>query len=237
MSGRAVEVSDTGVAHALLSTSSCDNFATYALGRLLGPAASLPSMRGMGRRPREFEAGIYHFGSHGSDTRFLYVGEDDRGDFLERMSSTFWTREIALLAYAILGNHYHGLVRIPDARFSEALQRLHTEYSRGHNRRHGRRAHLFRAHCFARRVNDTDDLLGVYRYIARNPVDAGLVDDPLDWTWASTRAHAGLAETPIPLDERPLRDALSDSSEWRRRYADFVVVPDVATPAARRSGP
>jgi hypothetical protein len=83
------------------------------------------------------------------------------------MSSTFWTREIDLLAYALLGNHYHGLVRIPDTRLSEALQRLHSEYSRDHNLRHGRRARLFRAHCFARRVTDTDDLLGVYRSGAR----------------------------------------------------------------------
>jgi putative transposase len=180
----------------------------------------------MARPPREFEAGIYHLGSHGSDTRFLYACDDDRVDFLERMSSTFWARDIDVLAYALLGNHYHGLVRIPDARLSEALQRLHTEYSRQHNRRHGRSAHLFRAHCFARRVTEDDDLLGVYRYIARNPVEAGLVDNLLDWRWASTRAHAGLERPAIPLDERPLRAALDGSPHWRQRYADLILSPE-----------
>ena len=176
----------------------------------------------MARRLREFAAGIYHVGSHGSDTRNLYISDGDRIDFLERMSSTFWERDIDLLAYSLLDNHYHSLVRIPDARLSEALQRLHTEYSRHHNRRHGRRAHLFRAHCFARRVTDTDDLLGVYRYIARNAVEAGLVRDPLEWPWASTRAHAGLARPMVPLDERPLRAALDDDPAWRERYARLV---------------
>lgn len=176
----------------------------------------------MGRRRREFGAGIYHVGSHGSDTRHLYVCDDDRVDFLERMHSTFWAREIDVLTYALLGNHYHGLVRIPDAGFSEALQRLHTEYSRHHNLRHGRRAHLFRAHCFARRVDDDEDLLGAYHYIARNPVEAGLVQDPIDWPWASSRAHAGLEPPAIPLDERPLEAALGGGADWRRRYADFV---------------
>jgi putative transposase len=179
----------------------------------------------MGRRARDFEAGIYHLGSHGSDTRYLYLCDEDRVEFLERMSSTFWTREIDLLAYALLGNHYHALVRITDARLSEALQRLHTEYSRHHNRRHGRRAHLFRAHCFARPINDDDDMLGVYRYIARNPVDAGLVTNPLEWPWASTRAHAGLERAPVPLDERPLQAALDHTPDWRIRYAQLVLTP------------
>jgi putative transposase len=180
----------------------------------------------MGRRPRDFSEGIYHFGSHGSDTRYLYVCDGDRIDFLERMSSVLWVRDIDLLAYALLGNHYHGLVRIRDARLSEALQRLHTEYSREHNRRHRRRAHLFRAHCFARRVTDTDDLLGVYRYIARNPVEAGLATNPLDWPWASTRAHAGLDPPAVPLAETPLRSAIGDTAGWRTRYAELILTPD-----------
>ena len=180
----------------------------------------------MGRRPRDFAEGIYHFGSHGSDTRYLYVCDGDRFDLLERMSSILWVRGIDLLAYALLGNHYHGLVRIPDARLSEALQRLHTEYSRQYNRRHGRRAHLFRAHCFARRVTVTDDLLGVYRYIARNPVEAGLVTNPLDWPWASTRAHAALDRPAVPLDETLLRGALGDTAGWRTRYAELIHTPD-----------
>lgn len=177
----------------------------------------------MGRRPREFADGIYHLGSHGSDIRYLFLCDADRADFLDRLSSTFWTRAIDVLSYALLGNHYHALVSIPDARLSEALQRLHTEYSRHHNRRHGRRAHLFRAHCFARRINDDDDLLGAYRYLARNPVEAALAQSPLEWPWASTRAHAGLEPPQIPLDERPLRDALGNTPTWRRRYADLIL--------------
>src|SRR5947208_5497571 len=51
-----------------------------------------------------------------------------------------------------MGNHYHTLLRIPDARLSQALQRLHTEYSRHHNRRHRRSAHLFRAHAMTREI-------------------------------------------------------------------------------------
>src|SRR5437588_11685764 len=138
----------------------------------------------MARRPREFFAGIYHIGSHGSDDRNLFLTDGDRRDFLERLAYTVWPLGLDLLDYVLMTNHYHALVRIPDERLSKVLQLLHGGYSRHHNRVHGRSAHLFRAHCLARRVTTTDDLLGVYRYIALNPVDAGLVLEPLDWPWS-----------------------------------------------------
>ena len=190
----------------------------------------------MPRAPRQFAPGIYHLAAHGSDRRHLFLCAKDRTDFLDRLSATFSQRDIALLAYVLLGNHYHALVRIPDARLSEALQRLHTEYSRQHNRRHRRRAHLFRAHCLARRITGDADLLGAYRYLAHNPVEAGLVDDPLEWRWASTRAHAGLEPPAIPLDPRPLEAALDHSPDWHRRYVELIQPDQQPTGPPRSEG-
>ena len=189
----------------------------------------------MGRALRQFAAGIYHLASHGSDRRHLFVDERDRTDFLERLSSTFWQRDIDVLAYVLLGNHYHALVQIPDARLSEALQRLHTEYSRHHNRRQKRSAHLFRAHCLARRIHDDADLLGAYCYLARNPVAASLTHDPLEWPWASTRAHAGLESPAIPLAHAPLQAALDHNPNWRQRYVALIQA-DEPRPSPRLEG-
>jgi len=176
----------------------------------------------MPRRPRSFVEGIYHLGSHGSDDRDLFVNDDDRNDFLDRLAAVWRRFELDLLSYVLLGNHYHTILRIPDARVSRALQRLHTEYSRQHNRRHGRKAHLFRAHPFARRIEDDNDLVNVHRYLARNPVEANFVDDPLDWPWGSARAHAGLESPRIPLDEMSLRAALGPTPGWRERFRAHV---------------
>jgi putative transposase len=184
----------------------------------------------MGRPLRNFEAGIYHIGSHGSDTRHLYVGDTDRVDFVERLGYTFWQRGVELLSYVLMGNHYHALVRIPDGRLSEALQRLHTEYSRHHNRRHRREAHLFRAHCFTRRIDNDDRLLVAYRYLARNPVAAGLVLDPLDWPWSSAAIHAGVRDATIPLEHMPLRSSLGDHPHWQVHYVELIRQPDEESP-------
>jgi putative transposase len=144
----------------------------------------------MPRRPRSFVEGFYHLGSHGSDERDLFVNDEDRSDFLERLAAIWRRFELELVSYVLLGSHYHMLLRIPDARVSRALQRLHSEYSRHHNRRHGRKSHLFRAHPFAREIQSDADLVNTCRCLARNPVEANLVSDPLDWPWSSARAYA-----------------------------------------------
>jgi putative transposase len=184
----------------------------------------------MGRRPRDLCDGIYHLAAHGSDTRHLFVTDRDRQDFLERLAAICERFELALLSYVLLGNHYHALVRIPDARLSRALQRLHTEYSRWHNRRHGRSAHLFCAHALTREITSDRQLVAACRYLALNPVEAGLVDDPLDWPWSSARAHAGLERPRIPLAESDLRAAFGGDGSWRERYrAQIQGAAEVAT--------
>src|SRR5438034_4443718 len=104
----------------------------------------------MARAPRAFVAGIYHLGSHGSDERRLFLNDEERSLFLEGLARILARFELSLVSYTLLGNDYHLLVRIPDARVSKAMQQLHTWYSRLHNKRNGRSAHLFRAHFFAR---------------------------------------------------------------------------------------
>jgi putative transposase len=176
----------------------------------------------MARPPREFDDGIFHLSVHASDTRFLFVTERDRVDFLVSFATIFGRHELIPISYTLMGNHYHVVVYAQDARVSRAMQQLHTGYSRAHNRLHGRSAHLFRAHFSARYVETEEQLLATARYIARNPVEAGLVSDPLHWTWSSTRAHAGLEEAALPLDENPLRAAFADASDWRGRYRRLV---------------
>jgi putative transposase len=175
----------------------------------------------MGRPPRSFESGVYHIAAHGSDERHLF-NDDDRTEFLDRLGHSFWKLGIELIVYVLMTNHYHALAYTPDDRISRALQGLHGGYSLHHNQRHGRRAHLFRAHCLARQIVDDDDLLRTSRYLALNPVEAGLVLDPVDWPWSSARVHAGLAPAPIPLDDHRLRAALGDSTDWRDRYRSLI---------------
>jgi putative transposase len=174
------------------------------------------------RAPRAFQAGIYHLGSHGSDDRCLFLSDPEREVFLEGLGKVLERFELGLVSYTLMGNHYHLLLRIADARVSKALQQLHTWYSRLHNKLHGRSAHLFLAHFFAREIESDEELLWTARYIAWNPVAAGLVSDPFAWAWSSAGATAGLSEPALALELAPLRAALGDTSNWQQRYRIFI---------------
>jgi REP-associated tyrosine transposase len=177
---------------------------------------------GVPRRRRSFFEGLYHLAPHASDTRSLFLHDEDRNAFLEQLAVTFRRFEIGLVAYTLMGTHYHAVVSIPDGRISAALQQLHTWYSRRQNKPRERTAHLFRAHYAAREITSDEDLLTVCRYLAYNPVVAKIAEHPFDWPWGSAAATAGLARPRVPLDDEPLRGAFGRRRAWRRLYQAFI---------------
>lgn len=183
----------------------------------------------MARPPRVIVPdGIYHVWTRGSDRRLLFVLDADRRRFLARLEAALRTYQLACIAYCLMGNHYHVVVQTPDERLSRALQELHTGYSREFNQIHERSAHLFRNRFGARLVESDSDLLGVCRYLAYNPVEAGFCEEPVDWPWGSYRASVGVDPPPPFLVESPLRDAVGGGAGWRERYREFVESVEIA---------
>jgi REP element-mobilizing transposase RayT len=165
---------------------------------------------------------MYHIASRGSDHQPLFLYDSDRLRFLDRLGAVVKQHELACIAYCLMGNHYHLLVQTPDGRISSALQQLNGGYSRQFNRLHGRSAHLFRNRFLAQQIEGEAYLLTACRYLAHNPVRAGLCRDPKDWPWSSHRATAGLEPAPSFLDEALIRDACGGRADWRRHYQDLT---------------
>ena len=179
----------------------------------------------MPRRPRSFHPGLYHLAPRASDTRYLFENDGERRRFLVELARILERFEIALVAYTLMGTHYHLVVDSPEGGVAGALQRLHTWYARLANCARERAAHLFRAHYFAREITSDEDLLTVCHYLAHNPVEAGLVREPFAWPWSSAVATAGLASPQVPLDLEPIQSAFGGRPNWQRRYQAFIAAP------------
>jgi hypothetical protein len=80
---------------------------------------------------------------------------------------------------------------------------------------------LFQGRYGAVRITTDAQLWTIVRYLALNPVEAGLCSSPADWTWGSYRTlYAG---APGWLNQRRLLDFLSGGGgDPRRRYIEFV---------------
>ena len=155
----------------------------------------------MGRARRAFVSGaVYHVYSRGSNRQAIFALDSDRTDFLDCLARVVRVYELSCLGYCLMPNHYHLVVRTPDARLSDAMRALNGRYALRFNRRHGRDAHLFKNRFGAVLQETQDQFFSTARYTVRNPIEAGLCARPEEWPWSSYRALVGLCEAPPFLD-------------------------------------
>ena len=121
-----------------------------------------------------------------------------------------------------MANHVHLLVQLTEANLARGMQHLHGMYGSDFNSRHGRVGHLFQGRYGVTVVRDEAHFLATVRYIALNPLAAGLCESADAWAWGS---HAPLVSGTWPtwLDADELFAALDLSGDDRRaRYRSFI---------------
>jgi REP element-mobilizing transposase RayT len=130
------------------------------------------------RQPRVDAPGlIHHVWTRGIEKRRIFFDDLDRGDFVARLSRVLPDSGATCLSWALLSNHIHLVIRTGDRPLSELMKRVNTGFAVRFNLRHDRSGHLFQNRFGSRRLQSDRDLLGVVRYVERNPLEAGIVDD------------------------------------------------------------
>ena len=153
----------------------------------------------------EFPDAVHHAYARGVDRMEIYRDDADRARYLTLLGKVVERHGWRCLAFCLMRNHVHLLVKTPEADLGLGIQRLHGVYAQYFNRRHGRSGHLFQGR-FGTKVMRTDaQLLLAARYIARNPVKAGLCREATEWRWSHHRAtlngsHPGWLDAPLLLE-------------------------------------
>ena len=146
----------------------------------------------MGRPPRpQFPGATYHVTARGAVGRAIFGCRADRQRFVELLSETVRRHEWLCGAYCVMSTHYHLLVTTPHGDLGAGMRRLNRAYARTFNLRTGGSGAVFEARYHAVLIDNDTHLLETIRYIALNPVRAGLVARPEDWSWGSYGALAG----------------------------------------------
>jgi hypothetical protein len=89
--------------------------------------------------------------------------------------------------------HFHLLVETPKANLSDGMHSLNHVYAKTFNRRHDKRNHVFGKRFWHDVILSDEQLVAVTRYIALNPVKAGLCKRPQDWPWSNYGALYAVA--------------------------------------------
>jgi REP element-mobilizing transposase RayT len=177
------------------------------------------------REPAIDPYGYVHLSSRGVYGRTIFHDDGERELFLSlyhRWSLKYGWRT---LAWVLMGNHHHFLVKLEDGDLTTGVRVLHSGFSRRMHVKYGetRKGHLVR-HCFyAGPLETTDAILKVARYIDLNPVRAGLCDRPDAWPWSSYAASMGRTwRRPFHSVDELLELAGVSPTAGRRAYRAFV---------------
>src|SRR5271166_6494142 len=136
----------------------------------------------MDRLARVVVPGLPHHVTQRGNRRGKICFEDgDYALYRDLLAERCRKASVAVWAYCLMPNHVH-LILVPATAngLAKAVGEAHRRFTAFANARARVTGHLFQGR-FASRAMDEDHLVAAARYLALNPVRAGLVANPADW--------------------------------------------------------
>ncbi len=136
--------------------------------------------------PSFAENNYYHIYNRGANRNPIFFENDNYLFLLRRLKKYSLKFSIQVIAYCLMPNHYHLLVR-QDSHHKVGLciQHLFNSYTKAVNKRHNRSGTLFEGPYRAIHVDNEAYLLHLCRYIHRNPTEANLVVELENWPYSN----------------------------------------------------
>ncbi len=118
---------------------------------------------------------LQHVIVRGNEKRKIFLGDQDRRRFLDRLSQLLGDSETLCYAWSLIPNHFHLLLLPIHFKLAVLMRRLLTGYAVTFNLAHHRIGHLFQNRYKSIVCDKESYLLELVRYIHLNPMRAGLV--------------------------------------------------------------
>jgi len=187
----------------------------------------------MPRRKTPFVAGgYYHLFNRGNNRVHIFLEDLDCQQFMKRLQD-YLLPVVDLLAYCLMPNHFHLLIRLPPhtpphitrrnqeiSELSHAMMRLSVSYTKWFNRHRGRSGVLFEGAFGAKLIRTDSQLLAAANYIHRNPVEAGLVQEPGNWPYSSFPSYQAQPRGGI-VETSPVLELLPTGLDYEQYLADL----------------
>jgi putative transposase len=165
----------------------------------------------------------YHVMNRGRRGEQVFESKDDYERFIDVLLEAIDLFALRVSAFCLMPSHYHMLVQTPDANLSRCVRHINGVYTQRFNAAHWLDGQLFRGRYKAIVVGEDSYLLQLVRYIHRNPVRAGLVDNAEDYRWSSHNGYLSKAKKWDWLHKKVLLSMLSkDPKQQVRRYRTYM---------------
>lgn len=149
----------------------------------------------------------YHITQRGNGRQKVFFDAADYRLYLDLLFQNAASAGLRLWAYCLMPNHVH-LIAVPERQESMAgaLSRTHANYARYFNLKGRSCGHVWQARFFSCPL-DGPHLWRAMAYVERNPLRAGIVEDPGRYPWSSAAIHL-----------TPSAPEVLDLRVWRTEY-------------------
>jgi putative transposase len=168
-----------------------------------------------------FEGAWYHVMNRGAGRRAVFTSDEQRQYFLSLLADAYDRFNAEWHAYCLMDNHYHLLIRTPEANLQRIMRHINGLYTQCYNRTEGRDGPLFRGRYKAILVEAQVYWTQLSRYIHRNPLEARLVKRLDQYRWSSYPAYLGKHKRPRWLTCKYILTSLA-SNRTVEVYKAFV---------------
>ena len=118
----------------------------------------------------QYKNACYHVSCRGNGRQHIFLADSDRKKFLELLTRSIEIYEVRLIAFVLMTNHFHLIVKTPRANLKDLMRHFNISYTAYFNKRHGRSGHLYQGRYKAFLIDADSYLLAVSRYLHLNPV-------------------------------------------------------------------
>ncbi|MBU4316368.1 MAG: transposase [Proteobacteria bacterium] len=169
---------------------------------------------------------VHHVIARGIERTAIFRDDQDREVFLKRLGEIITETHTRCFAWALMGNHFHLLLKTGNIPIASIMRRLLTGYAIYFNRRQHRSGHLFQNRYKSILCQEDVYLKELVRYIHLNPLRAKLVNDSneLDrYPYSGHSVLVGKKSKDWQSTDEVLGLFGKTKSEARRQYQNFLI--------------
>ena len=137
----------------------------------------------------------YHIYNRGANRQPIFHSDKNYRFLLRRIKECIGRDAIAMIAYCLMPNHYHFLLRQDgEISISACVQSIFNSYTKAFNKMYKRSGTLFEGRFESIHVDTDAYVTHLCRHIHRNPIDGQkpLVKDLADWPYSNYLEWIGL---------------------------------------------